>query len=493
VSNSTVRSALRSLAGASFTYGLGSVIARGLNFALVPLYTRFLSPTDYGVMSLTVTVIAVLGVLYPLGLHSAVTRSYYGEGSEEERRRRVGTLALTVLLASTVLALLLNWLGPALARRALPQVPFDPYLRLGVWTAYLMVFGLVPLVLLQVQERPKAYVLITVCASVAASALAVTFGVVYGKGAYGVLLGGLLGAALAAGPYLWLTFRNVPLTLDWPVLVPALAFSLPLIPHAFASWALEMSDRTVLSRYVPLGDVGLYALGYQLGAAMGLLNAAFNSAWVPFLFRSLAEEGSAAHRRLTRVATYYVWSLCFVGLGWSLLVKHAIVLVAGPAFREAYHVTPWVVGGYICSGLYLIPANLLFWKSATRIIPVITIGAGALNVGLNLWLVPRVGYIAAAWSTLAGYGSMLIFAWWAARRICPFPYEYRRLGLALGLTIGLLLAGSSLPYPNAAVEALVRTGLWLSFVPGLIGLGAIDSAELAVLAGYARRLRARTA
>ena len=73
--------------------------------------------------------------------------------------------------------------------------------------------------------------------------------------------------------------------------MPALAFSLPLVPHALAGWALEMSDRAILTRLLPLHDVGVYSLGYQLGAAMGLVTTAFNAAWVPFLFGTLKERG----------------------------------------------------------------------------------------------------------------------------------------------------------------------------------------------------------
>ena len=89
-------------------------------------------------------------------------------------------------------------------------------------------------------------------------------------------------------------------------------------------------------------------------------------------------------------------------------MEHAIRLVAGPEFREAYRITPWVVGGYVCGGLYLIPTNLLFWRQRTRVIPLVTLAAGAVNVGLNLWLVPRYGAIAAAWSTLAAYAVLLL-------------------------------------------------------------------------------------
>jgi O-antigen/teichoic acid export membrane protein len=214
---------------------------------------------------------------------------------------------------------------------------------------------------------------------------------------------------------------------------------------------------------------------------MGLLTNAFNAAWVPFLFGALKDEGEVAHPRLARLVTYYAFVLCFVGLGWALLVEHALPLLAGPQFQAAYRITPWVVGGYVLGGLYFIPTNLLFWRRQTRVIPLVTVAAGAANIGLNLWLVPRYGAIAAAWSTLVAYGLLLALTWWRAERLHPFPYEYRRLGLMAGLALALFMAGRLLPFPGPALEVAGRVLLWLSFPFGLLATGAVDRSELAVL------------
>jgi O-antigen/teichoic acid export membrane protein len=487
VSPSGVGSALRKLIGASAVYGLGSVLVRGLAFLLLPLYTRYLRPAEYGVVALTVTVSVILGMLYPLGLRGAVSRTYYESGTVEDRKQRVGTLWIAMLLSAVVMALVLDRAGPSLAAAVLPEVPFHPYLRLAVWTAFLGVLGITPLVLLQAQERPVAYVAVTIWTAVTTTAVTVWL-VVRGGGAEGYLRGALIGAALAAVPYIVLTMRQIRPVFRVGVLMPALAFSLPLVPHALAGWALEMSDRAILTRLIPLHDVGVYSLGYQLGAAMGLLTTAFNAAWVPFLFGTLKQEGEAAHPKLARLVTYYAIALCFIGLGWSLLVKHAIVLIAGPEFRDAYRITPWVVGGYVCSGLYLIPTNLLFWRQRTRVIPLVTLAAGAVNVGLNLWLVPRYGAIAAAWSTVVAYAVLLLLTWRTAERHHAFPYEYRRLGLIAGLALALFLTGQLLPSPSPALEVAGRVLLWLAFPFGLVALGTLDQAELA---GLTRLVRGR--
>jgi O-antigen/teichoic acid export membrane protein len=393
-----------------------------------------------------------------------------------------------MVLSATVMAIAFDRLGPAVAAALLPDIPFHPYLRLAVWTAFLGVLGLTPMVLLQARERALAFVLLTLGAALTTTAIIVWF-VVRGGGALGYLQGALIGAALAAIPYIALTLGQIRPVFRLSILLPALAFSLPLVPHALAGWALEMSDRAILTRFLPLHDVGVYSIGYQLGAAMGLATTAFNAAWVPFLFGTLKEEGEGAHPKVARLVTYYAITLCFLGLGWALLVEHAITIIAAPEYREAYRITPWVVGGYVLGGLYLVPTNLLFWRRRTRVIPMLTVTAGAVNVGLNLWLVPRYGAIAAAWSTLAAYAILLVLTWWSAERTHPFPYEYRRLGLMAGLAFALFLTGTFLPFPSTTLEVGGRVLLWLAFPYGLVLLGTLDRAELAVLS---RLLRGRT-
>lgn len=486
-----IRRDLRNLVGQSTVYGLGSIVLRGLTFLLLPVYTRFLSPADYGIVMVTLTIVAILGVFYPLGLHGAISRFYFATDSEGERRERSGTIWVAMLVAAVTTAVLFDVLGARLVPLFLPGIPFIPYVRLAIWIAFFAVFGLVPLNLLQVRERAGTYVALSVAAALMTTTCVLILVVGRKGGAAGYLLGSLIGGALAAIPYTVVALRNVKLVLRRDVLVAALAYSLPLVPHALASWILELSDRSILARYTSLGDVGIYSLGYQVGTALGLLVAAFNSAWVPYLFKTLAAGGHHADRRLSRMASYYAMALTFAALGLALLVGPILRLLVAPAFQPAARITPWVVGGYLLSGLYVIPIGLLFWKEQTKRIPVVTLVAGLVNVGLNLWLIPRYGAIAAAWSTMVAYGLMLLIAWGLARGLYPFPYEYSRLGRILAMAMALYALGTLLPYPSPGLEVMGKIAVWLAFPAGLALIKVFEPAELQALYGMARSARAR--
>jgi O-antigen/teichoic acid export membrane protein len=468
---------IKSLAGKSAIYGIGSISLKLIGFFLIPLYTRYLTPADYGIIAVTGTTISILSIIYPLALHSAVTRFYFLARDEEERRRTSGTIWIAMLSFSLALTVLIDRLGSRFFPLVFHDVPFNPYLRMAVWTAFLGTFSLLPLAFFQIRERPVPYALATMSNALLTIGLVINFVVFQKQGVYGYLLGMLLSLAIFAVLYLIIILRSMRIALRWNTLKAALAFGLPLVPHSLAAWVLELSDRIILQRFVSLGELGLYSLGYQFGGIIRLFFTAINFAWVPFLYKTDAQQGEAAKPKLARLATYYALCMCYVSLGLAVFVKEIIFLMTAPAFHSAYRVAPWIIGGWLFSGLYFIPVNFLFLRSKTGLVPLITIPAGLFNISFNLWLVPRYGIMAAAWSTFLAYGLMLALAWGIALRIYPFPYEYTRLGITAAVTAGLFAASMLFQFDSVAIEVGVNAVLLLVYPLALALLGFFTTSE----------------
>lgn len=479
---------LKSLAGKSVIYGLGGIFLRGISFFLLPLYTRFLTPADYGIMAVTTTITVILGILYPLNLHGALTPFYFKTQDEVERRRNNGAIWIGMVAIAISIATLLDRLGDVLFSWFFPEVPFAPYIRLSIWTAFFNILGLLPLTLFQIKERASTYVFTSVANTLLTIGLVVYFVVLQQGGAYGYLLGTFLASIIMAIPYLVLTMYQMKFTLDWNILKAALVFSLPLVPHGLASWVLELSDRAILQHFVSLGELGLYAIGYQFGSVMNLFIAAFTNAWSPFLYNALEQHGATANEKLARLSTYYALILCFVASGLVLFVKYILVIFTASAFHSAYHVTPWVMGGYVFSGLYIIPVGFLFWKTETKLIPVVTVSSGLLNIGLNLWLVPYFGIMAAAWATFLSYVLMLVLVWRISLSVYSFPYEYKRLGKIGIITILIFILSSELTFSWITVELIVRLILWLAFPVILAIFGFFTNLEKEMFLSFVQQV-----
>lgn len=491
-SSSSMRADLKGLAGNSFIYGLGSVLLKSISVLVLPLYTRYLTPADYGIVALGTTLSALLSLVLPLSLYSAVARFFFLAGSEQERRRMIGTIWLAMIGFALCIAAAMDLAGPWLFGAVFSKLPFDPYVRISIWTAFLGIFSYVPLNLFQVKEQPRAYVGWTGASLILTVGLTVVLVAFFEKGAYGYLLAALVSNALLAVPYIIVTLRDADLCVDRAHLKNVLKFSLPLVPHGLASWALSLSDRAILQIYVSLSALGLYSLGYQFGAIMIMISGAISTAWWPFVYKRMAEKGDAAKPELSRIITYYALTVCVVAIGLCLFARDAILLLTTESYHPAQAVVPVVVIGYLFNSLYFIPAQFLFVKSQTKWLPVATVAAGLVNIAMNFALIPHFGIMAAAWATFAAFAVMLVLTVLLAQRVFPFPYEYGRLGrlfaassivIAIGLTVNLPLP-LDLPW---------KAALCLAFAPLLVLLGFVSAAEWALMgrfaAGIAMRLR----
>ena len=462
---------IKRLSGKSAIYGLGSIILRVIGFALLPIYTRFLTPADYGILAVAGIVSSILGILLSLSLHASLNPIYFRAAEQREKRAALGTVWLALVILSGAMTILLDQVGSSVFSLFFRNVPFNPYIRLAIWAAFLNVFGLVPLNLLQIQERAALYVLFTVINVLLQIGLVLFFLVICGLGAQGYLMGTLLGALVMALPFSWLVLCNVRPTWRWGFLKRALAYSLPLVPHALSGWVLDLSDRAILERFVSLEELGLYSLGYIYGSAMNMVAYAINSAWVPYLFQRDAHENGDSSYHLARLGTYFAAFLCFVALALGLFSKEVIRLMTTPAFFSAARVAPWIVAGWLLSGLYYFPINFLFLRQKTAAVPLATMVSGLLNIGLNLWLVPLYGIMAAAWVTFISYGLMLVLAWWLGFRAYPLPYEYGRLAKVGVTTLMLWISGSLIEFPNLAWSVAAKSFLLAAYPLALLIFG----------------------
>ena len=478
---------IKSLARKSVVYGFGSMLLKAIGFLLIPVYTRHLTSADFGTVALAGSLTAVLSILFALELRGAINYFYYQPGSPEERLSRNGTIWLAMVGLALILALVADRLGQPLFALVFQSVPFDPYVRLVIWTTFFAVLGQFPQLIFQVREKPLPYVALLVSNAVLTIGLVIYFVVYRGLGAYGYLLGLFFAGALMSLPYLLVALRNLRLTMQWGLLIPILLYSLPLVPHSLSSWLLELSDRFILEKFVPLAEIGIYSLGYQFGSIVNLVASAMNTAWVPFVFRILEQTPQEAAARISRLSTYFVLVLTLVFLGVGLYVREVNLLVTSDAFYPAYRVAYWVALGQLLQGLYYIPVNFLFLRNQTSYIPIITISSAVVDIILNLLLLPHYGMIAAAWAGLVSKMVMLVCVLWISRRVYPIQYENARLGKLLGLALVVFGAGLLVPQVSLPLGFALKTGILSIFPAGLLAFGFFQPEELqAIRAGLAR-------
>jgi O-antigen/teichoic acid export membrane protein len=473
-----VTGGIRGLAKQSLIFSVSTVVIRGISFVLLPLYTRFLGPADYAIVAVALSLAAILTIVLPLGLHHAVPRTYFGTDDPAARNEALAALWLGVIVAAGVGALLLEVTSPWAAGRLFRDIPYSPYLRLTVWNGFFMCVSLVPLGFWQSGGQATRHALFLLVAVLLNNTFAIGF-LLLGWGAQGYLAGLCASNAVLAVAAAFIMRRRSSWRWRPDILRRALLFGIPLIPHGIAAWVIELADRSVLKRFVPLADLGLYSIAYQFGMLVVVLGTAANLALVPYMQANLTgPRPNVAEARLA--VTYFVTVIAWAGLALGLAMPHLLPLMTAPAYHGAVRLAIWITVAQTLSVLYFVPANLLFVHGRTAALPVVTVLSGFGALALLVLLAPSHGIWAGVWSTLAAYTMLLVLAWAAACRLSPFPYDYRRLLTSIG--VAAILWGIATLLPGDLTLSLPTRALLLLVYPVLLAaLGFFQPREVEFL------------
>ena len=461
---------LKRLGQGSLRYGLGDVLQRGVAFLLVPVYTRYLPPAEYGIVAVVAAAGSMLAVALGFGLRGSVVRHYYDFADDPgEVRSYMGSVFLTYLAGGGALAGLLYLAGPWLTERLLRQVPFRPFVSLTLWAAYVSAGGAILLGLYRAREQSWRYVALQAGGSVLTLGLIVVFVAGLGRGAVGQVEAVALASTFLMVVYLFLVSREV----SWPMSLTkarvALIFGLPLVPHLLAGSITAVFDRIVLERYVTLADVGLYLLGYQIGTIVSFAATAVNAAWSP-IFYDTARSRSDAPAIVSRLTTLYAAGIVLIAACVIVFGRELVDLLAPDAYRDARRIVPIVAVAHCFQGLYFMCVTPLFYAKKTQVVPLVTVASAGLSLVLLFVLVPRLGIVGAAYATLLAYAAQWALTVTVARRWYAIPYDWMRLAGAGLLLLLVVVAEAATRELTGLLAVATGLGTLAALVVGLMAL-----------------------
>jgi O-antigen/teichoic acid export membrane protein len=459
---------MKSLGAGSFTYLVPTFLTRGLTFVLTPVYTRYMSPADYGIVGLAATLPTILALLLGWSVHSSTYRLHHTLPDDAARVRLNGTVLAFLLTVPVAITVLLEVLGSFGVLHPFQSLPYTPYLRLVVWTGLFAMYQGLAINLLMVREQHRRAALLNAVSVVLVAGLTVLFVVVLRRGAFGQLLATFLAGAFIAAWSIWIAWRFGKPTYDRALLKEALVFAIPLVPHHLSSWMLALSDRAILERYVTTAELGRYTLGYTFGATVAMFVGATSQAFFPIVSRKLAEKDP--NNEVPYLGSVVIVTTGFAALGAAAVFPSFIRLVTPASYHGSTPIVPWVALGYFFQALLGVWAQGTFFAKRTGAVAAVTLAGAVTNIGLNLVLVPRYGIYAAAVTTAVGYGVMAVLHALVARKSHPIAWEHGRL-LRILLAGGIAYAiAVSVPGMSPALELFFRLGVVVIAFPLLLVL-----------------------
>ncbi len=487
-------SVTRKLLSQTAVYGLSSIVGRVLNYLLVPLYTAVFAPAEYGIVTELYAYVAFLNIVFTYGMETAYFRFASRPGTD---RLLLYRQVLTLLLLTSVagaglltyfaddLAAALHypgqgryvkWLGWGLAIDALVAVPFAR-LRLENRAARFATLRLLNIGLI----LAASYFFIVIAPTVPAPGAVLTgtgnlawlqalVAQVYdpGLGVGYVFLITLVANALWL-PLLWPQLRDWSPSLSADQTRALLTYGLPLLVAGLAGMVNEVLDRILLKAWLPrgfypgltnAGALGVYGACYKLSIFMSLVIQAFRYAAEPFFFKQAADPNSP--RTFALVMKWFVIACCLIFLIISLFLDDlGRIFLSSPVYRTGLAVVPILLLANLFLGVYYNASVWFKLTDRTRFGTWLAVGGAVLTVGLNWYLIPRLGYLGCAWTTLACYASMAGACVLLGQRYYPIPYPIGRIGAYLALAVGLVVLGL-----NWAPAGWWTSRLWQA---GLVG------------------------
>lgn len=406
-------------------YLAAAALNAAIPFLVLPWLTRWLGPTEFGRVGSYLALVNIAAVLAGLSTHGLISVVHFRDGRDQVARAVTGSLAVLgitmvpMLLATAIAA-------PMVARASGLPAGWMWTVPLAAAAQFIVSAGLA---VFQAREQPLRVAMLQVGLSLVWASAALVFIGALEWGWEGRGAAQLIGAgALACVALVWLS-REAALEIGWPqpaTVRAALAFGLPLVPHALAAALMAGADRLVLQGLVGPQATGEYFAAAQIAAVLAVGAAAVNQAWVPWLYRRLAEREAEGLRQAVR-ATYAAMIAWLLGAALLAVAAPAIVgLVAGAEFAAAAVLLRWLAPAAAFSGMYYFVTNYLFYAERTGWLSAVTVACSAFQLALTVLLARQCGALGVAIATSAGATLYFLSIWAAASRAVSMPWLLRR-------------------------------------------------------------------
>ncbi len=474
---------LRRLASTGAAYTAASILSKLFAVALLPLYTRFISPDGFGQAELMFAGVVAASIVIRLGVIEALLRFYYK--ADENPDQVVATSFAALFWAGTAAALILFPFAGAIAD-ALPKdsetgaAVSTHLVQIAIGGLWVLTLSEFLLTIFRLDERSKAFFAFTLASVLITIPVTVLLVVVFDLGAEGLLLGSYgTGLAFVVG-LIFYHRKRLSLIPDLPLLKRLMRFGLPTMPAELTLYSMSFVDRLIIALLIGWTKAGLYAIAIKVAQSVNVLVRGFQLAFPPLAY-SITDDDEARNAYAV-VVTWFVVLMAFTVTGVWLAAPWIVRIVVGPDYFDAYKAVGPVVAGTALYAIYMVLLVVLGRTGRTEFNFPATLTGVAANIGLNVLLVPIWGIVGAAVALVISYSIVLILMYVFTQRLFKVPYQWARL-LKVTLCSAVLIAVGEVFVPNDGLLPLAIRALLIAALPvAMLATGFFTKEERAYLA-----------
>lgn len=384
-------------------YSFTSILQKGVQFLLLPLYTLYLTPRDYGITSIVISFTSILTLIATLSLNNAVQRFYFiYKKNIEELKRFLGTIYIVVFLNSLVLSFLIIIFQEWIITPFIDGVEFYPYLLMGILTVVFNPLYTIYQNLLQTMQNGKKYGINSLIHFGLVIILNVLFIIVLELGAFGQLLSNLI-VAILFGVFAFIDlYRNdiIAINIDFEYLKQALSYSLPLLPHNLSSTIANFISRLFLNNQISTASAGLFNIASQFSLIVDTLLMSVNNAYIPWFYNEM-DLTESKPKKVINFADFISKIYMFISVSLSFVIKEVIQIFLPEEYLISWILIPIMLIAFQFKSIYLFYVNTLFYNTkATRVVFLASVTGNLCSVIVSALLTTKIGLVTPAIATL---------------------------------------------------------------------------------------------
>jgi len=406
-------------------YTIGNILPQAANFLLLPIYTHYLSTSDYGIISSMQILSSILLIFLTLSIERSIYRMYFDYNTENQRKDYLGTITFSILLISMIVLIPIYFLKNNIAN-IYRTIPFYPYYFIAIVTSYLSILQLVPKLYFQINEKAEKFVFFSLSQFALNTSLVLWFVINKKEGAFGILKAELYTNFIIAPLALFLTYKIINFTFKMTMLKKSLVFSTPMIPGLLSAFILNLSDRIFIERYFSTSEVGLYSLAYKISGIIGLIGGSFLIAYGPLFYKyANSEDQKEAKIYLSKYNQKYIMFILIISFVITFFSKEAIRMFLSKNYSESYKIIPIISLSYITIQVSSLLNLMIYQSKKSFAIMIIGILSALFTICINYALIPKFGSFGAAYATFFSFFMLFILTFKYAQKFYYIPINWK--------------------------------------------------------------------
>ena len=455
----------------SSIYSVSTVLSRGISFLLLPLYTRVLTPAEFGALDLIYLLGLIIGYVASFEIMQGVAR-YYAESTDHEKKDILSTALWFNLMAYTIVLIIFISQGHYFCILIFDDLSWLNTYYLAIVSIYFNGFFLFFQNSFRYQLRAKLSGVISIIYTAVTAVVAVTVIYTLDYSINAIYLGYITGSLVCIALSIGIDRRSFTITFEFSILKKLLSFSVPLIPSSLAVFVSFYIDRIIIKEQLGLQELGIYSIAIRFASIINLAISGLRLALTPLIYAEYKQNDIRGNLSLLSTIFFCI-GLSAVAF-FTVFSDWILIIFTQKEYYGAAPYIAFVTLNVITSSAYLFYPGLSLEKKTVSI-SLINIGSGVLNLILNLILIRKFGILGAVTATFISLLLNFLVQLKLGQKYFYVPIRYSRISIFF--LSALLLVSLPIMVDNQKVFISPYVKHTIAIVIYIAGIYAIAGAK----------------